>query len=65
MKSYKSHTVTDKVIDQNYYNYEQHERSRRIEAIHSLFSFRLLFVIKYLHEIVWKTVLPDVRKSPY
>ncbi len=24
MKSYKSHTMTDRVINQNYYNYEQY-----------------------------------------
>ncbi len=54
MKSYKSYTVTDRVIEQNYYNYEQYKRSRRIEAFRSLVSSRLLFVKKYLHEVVWK-----------
>ncbi len=44
MKSYKSHTVTDRVIDQNYYNYEQYERNWPI----------LLSVKKCLHEVVWK-----------
>ncbi len=39
--------------DQNY-NYEQYEQSRRIEAFRSLVSLRLLFVKKYLHELVWK-----------
>ncbi len=27
MKSYKSHTVTDSVMDQNYYIYKQYERN--------------------------------------
>ncbi len=54
MKSYKSHTVTDRMIDQNYYNYEQYEHSWRSEAFCSLVSLRLLFVKQYLHEVVWK-----------
>ncbi len=54
MKNYKSHPVSDRVIDQNFYNYEQYERSQRIEAFRSLVSFRLLFVKKYLYEVVWK-----------
>ncbi len=54
MKSYKLHRVTDKVIDQNYYNYEQYEGSRRSEAFRSLVTLRLLFVRKYLHEVMWK-----------
>ncbi len=56
MKSYKSHMVTDRVIDQNfnYYNYKKYERSRRIEAFRTLVFLRLLFVKKYLHEVVWK-----------
>ncbi len=32
MKSYKSHAVIEKVIDQNYY-YEQYEWSRRINGV--------------------------------
>ncbi len=54
MKSCKSHTVTDRMIGQNYYNYKQYERSRLIEAFHSLVSLRLLSAKKYLHEVVWK-----------
>ncbi len=54
MKSYKSHIVTDRVIDQNYYNFEQYEQSQRIEAFRSLVSLTLLFVKKYLHVVVWK-----------
>ncbi len=63
MKSYKSNTATDKVIDQNYYNYEQYERSRRIEAFRSPVSFRLLFVKKYLQEVVWKMNIQGVIKK--
>ncbi len=51
MKSYKSHTVTDRVIDQNKnnYNYEQYEQSSRFEAFHSLAFLRFLFKKKYLY----------------
>ncbi len=42
------------MTDQNYYNYEQYELSRRIEAFCCLVSLRLLFVKKYLHKVVWE-----------
>ncbi len=44
LKSYKSHTATDRVVDQNYYCYEQYERSRQIEAFRSLVSLRSFMI---------------------
>ncbi len=43
MKSYISHTVTDRVLGQNYYNYEQYKQSQWIEAFCSLVSLRLKY----------------------
>ncbi len=65
MKSYKSHSVTDGEINQNYYNYEQYGRSWQIEAFRSLVSLRLLFVKKYLHEVVWKMNLYIIKHCLY
>ncbi len=36
-KSYKLHVVSDRVIDQNYYNSDQYEQSRQIEVFAPLF----------------------------
>ncbi len=54
LKSFKSRAVTDRAIDENYYDYEQYERSWWNEAFCSLLSLRLLFAPKYLHEVMWK-----------
>ncbi len=57
--------VTDRMIDQNYYNYEQYEQSQPIEVFCSLVSLRLLFMKKYLHEVVWKMNVYIIKHCLY